>query len=91
MAPASYHKQILQRIKKLNSKNKMSGKQPETVNPADALAAIIGKELTQNAAWFASELRCRQRENFYGKVTLIFEDGRIVRIVEERIKLPPRS
>lgn len=48
-------------------------------------------EETQKALdWAVHQLELCQKTNFYGKVTFIFENGKIVRRTSENSEVPPK-
>ena len=47
------------------------------------------KKKKADLLWLVTEVKNAQDENFYGKLELILEDGRLRRLIQHKSKVPP--
>lgn len=63
----------------------------EKPSPATALSNIENAAFLRDAHWISGILSKAQTDRYYGKITLVIENGLTVRIVKEQSVKPPHS
>ena len=50
----------------------------------------LAKPTDKDLRWIGGEIIRARRNGFFGKMTMVFQDGRLVRMVKEETFLPPK-